>query len=68
MQHLAVDVQFVGFLDTLGLLDEIEIDLVPILLGPGIRLFQHLGKQLNLEQTSIVVAQAVTHLRYNVVK
>lgn len=51
-----------------GLLDEIEIDLVPILLGAGVRLFQHVGKQIELEQTSVVVAQDVTHLRYNVVK
>jgi dihydrofolate reductase len=28
-----------------GLLDEIQIDLVPILLGAGIRLFDHLGTE-----------------------
>ncbi|HEY0738630.1 MAG TPA: dihydrofolate reductase family protein [Herpetosiphonaceae bacterium] len=51
-----------------GLLDEIEIDLVPILLGSGVRLFEHLGGPIELEQTSVVVAKDVTHLRYNVVK
>lgn len=52
----------------LGLLDQIEIDLVPILLGTGVRLFEHLGRQIELEQTDVVVAKDVTHLRYNVVK
>lgn len=51
-----------------GLLDEIEIDLVPILLGNGVRLFDYLGGPIELEQTSAVVAKDVTHLRYTVVK
>ena len=51
-----------------GLLDEIEIDLVPILLGSGVRLFDHLGGPIDLEQTSVIVAKDVTHLRYTVVK
>jgi dihydrofolate reductase len=52
-----------------GLIDEIEIDLVPILLGSGIRLFDHLGPQpVSLEIARVIDAPGVTHLQYRVVK
>lgn len=52
-----------------GLLDEIHIDLVPVLLGAGIRLFDHLGtERIELEQTRVVEGSGVTHLRFRVVK
>ena len=52
-----------------GLLDEIHIDLVPLLLGAGIRLFDNLGATpIELEQTLVVDAPGVTHLRYRVVR
>jgi len=52
-----------------GLLDEIEIHLVPILLGDGIRLFDHLGDaQIELERTRVIESPSVTHLRFRVVK
>jgi dihydrofolate reductase len=52
-----------------GLLDEIHIDLVPVLLGDGIRLFEHLGTTpFELECTSVIEAPGVTHLTYRVVK
>ena len=52
-----------------GLLDEIQIDLVPVLLGGGVRLFEHLGTvPIELESTRVVHAQGVTHLKYRVVK
>jgi dihydrofolate reductase len=51
------------------LLDEIHIDLVPVLLGAGIRLFDNLGPEpIDLEITRVVEAPGVTHLRYAVVK
>lgn len=51
------------------LLDEITIDLVPVLLGEGIRLFEHLGTEpIELESTRVVEAPGVTHLRFRVVK
>jgi len=54
---------------TAGLLDEITIDLVPVLLGEGIRLFEHLGTEpIELESTRVVEAPGVTHLRFRVVK
>jgi dihydrofolate reductase len=52
-----------------GLLDEIHIDLVPVLLGGGIRLFDHLGTgPIELERVRVVEAPDVTHLTFRVVK
>ena len=52
-----------------GLVDEIDIDLAPVLLGAGIRLFDNLGAEpINLEITRVVEAPGVTHLRFRVVK
>jgi dihydrofolate reductase len=48
-----------------GLLDEILISIVPVLLGRGARLFDHLGSNPpRLEQTQAVEAPGVTHIRY----
>jgi dihydrofolate reductase len=53
----------------LGILDEIHIDLVPVLLGDGIPLFDHLGiGPVELEATSVIEAPGVTHLTFRVVK
>ena len=52
-----------------GLLDEIHIDLVPVLLGNGVRLFEHLGTEpIQLERTRVIEAPGVTHLTFRVVK
>lgn len=51
-----------------GLLDEVQIHLVPVLLGSGTRLFDHLGGSVRLEQVRVVDAPGVTHLRYRVVR
>jgi dihydrofolate reductase len=52
-----------------GLLDEIQIHLAPVLLGSGIRLFDHLGTEaIELEPLRVVDAPGVTHLRYRVVQ
>jgi dihydrofolate reductase len=52
-----------------GLLDEIQIDLLPVLLGAGIRLFDHLGDfPIELESTMMIESPGVTHLRFRVVK
>ena len=50
-----------------GLLDEIHIDLVPVLLGGGVRLFGGLEeRRRDLECTRVVESDGVTHLRYRV--
>jgi dihydrofolate reductase len=52
-----------------GLLDEIHVDLVPVLLGGGVRLFDHLGGgPIELEHTEVVEGAGVTHLTFRVVK
>jgi dihydrofolate reductase len=52
-----------------GLLDEIHLDLVPVLLGGGVRLFDHLGAgPIELESTRVVEGAGVTHLTFRVVK
>jgi dihydrofolate reductase len=52
-----------------GLIDEMQIHLVPALLGDGTRLFENLGAlELGLECTRAVKAPGVTHLAYRVVK
>ena len=49
-----------------GLIDEICVDIVPVVLGKGVSLF---GDEMpQLEQVEAVVGQGVTHLRYRVVK
>jgi dihydrofolate reductase len=53
----------------LGLMDEIHIDVAPLLLGGGVRLFDHLDIQpMELERIQVVDAPGVTHLAFRVVK
>lgn len=51
-----------------GLLEELQLHLVPVLLGDGVRLFeQPLGSGLReLEQVRVVESPTVTHLKYRV--
>jgi dihydrofolate reductase len=49
-----------------GLLDEIEIDVAPVLLHAGRRLFEDLAPGLELEQLRSVAAPGVTHVKYRV--
>ena len=49
-----------------GLLDELAIDLAPVLLGSGVRLFEHLDAPQALGDPRVTTAAGVTHLRYPV--
>ena len=52
-----------------GLLDEIQLHLVPVLLGDSIRLFDHLSTEpIELESTRVIQGAGVTHLTFRVVK
>ena len=50
-----------------GLLDQIHVDLVPVLLGEGIRFFDHLASgPVLLADPEVVEGTGVTHLMYRV--
>jgi dihydrofolate reductase len=52
-----------------GLLDEIHVDVVALLLGSGVRLFDHLaGTPTVLGNPTVIAGVGVTHLRYPVRK
>jgi dihydrofolate reductase len=52
-----------------GLIDEMQINVVPVLLRDGARLFDNLGDaELGLECIRALEAPGVTHLAYRVVK
>jgi dihydrofolate reductase len=49
-----------------GLVDEIQLNLVPVLLGDGVRLFGDLPGRIDLELLSVVGTDAATHVRFRV--
>ncbi|HEX6138938.1 MAG TPA: dihydrofolate reductase family protein [Candidatus Limnocylindria bacterium] len=51
-----------------GLLDELELHVVPLLLGGGARLFESLGPDVRLEPIRVVEGPGVAHLKYRVLK
>jgi dihydrofolate reductase len=52
----------------LGLMDEIHLDVAPILLGKGVRLFDHLDiDPISLERVHAIEAPGVTHMAFRVV-
>jgi dihydrofolate reductase len=51
-----------------GLIDEFTLSVVPFMLGGGTRLLENLGADLELQQTDVVPAPGVTHLKYRVVR
>jgi dihydrofolate reductase len=52
-----------------GKVDEIQVSVAPVLLGAGVRLFDHLGPDpIALEQVRVIESDGVTHLRYRVVR
>ncbi|HEX6229675.1 MAG TPA: dihydrofolate reductase family protein [Solirubrobacterales bacterium] len=52
-----------------GLLDEFWLNVVPVLLGDGARLFDNgAGAGANLEQVRVIEGPGVTHLKYRVAR
>lgn len=52
-----------------GLLDEMQIHLIPVLLGGGIRLFEDFDPEgIELRRASSIETPGATHLRFDVVK
>lgn len=52
-----------------GLVDEIYIDVAPVLLGGGVRLFDHPGaRPIELENIHVIEAPGVTHLGFRIIK
>jgi dihydrofolate reductase len=51
-----------------GLVDELELHIVPLLLAGGARLFDGVGPEVRLEQVRAVEAPGVTHVKYQVAR
>jgi dihydrofolate reductase len=52
-----------------GLLDEVHVDIVPVLLGGGVRMFDNLGPEhIELERIEIIEAPDVTHMTFRIIK
>jgi dihydrofolate reductase len=48
------------------LVDELQLHVVPVLLGDGVPLFDRTGPRIRLTKTRVIDAPNVTHLRYQV--
>jgi dihydrofolate reductase len=52
-----------------GLVDELVLQLAPVLLGAGTRLFDHIGRaQVELTRTRLIGSPFVTHIKFAVAK
>ena len=51
-----------------GLLDELQIHLVPLFLGGGVPLFEDVATPVELEPARVIASPTVTHLKYRLVK
>ena len=51
-----------------GVLDEIQVDLVPVLLGGGHRLFDLLPEKVELEIIKVIDTPDATHIRYRILR
>lgn len=50
-----------------GLVDEIQVHLIPVLFGSGTRLFEDLGAEhIHLETTQVMETPAAIHMRFRV--
>jgi dihydrofolate reductase len=49
-----------------GVLDEVQIHLIPVLLGRGRRLFDVLPAEIELDIAEVIDTPAATHVRYRI--
>jgi dihydrofolate reductase len=50
------------------LVDELQVHIAPMLLGGGVRLFDGLDPEIELETARVIESRLVTHVRFRVVK
>jgi dihydrofolate reductase len=51
------------------LADELQVDIMPVLLGNGLRLFEHISDQpVNLEKIKVLETPIRTSLHFRIVK
>lgn len=53
---------------SLGLIDELQLGIVPVLLGAGLRLFDQLDRQIELERVRMSEEASITYLHFRVIK
>jgi dihydrofolate reductase len=52
-----------------GLVDEVQVHLIPIMLGAGVRMWDDIGgKPIEFERTAVVATPQATHLRYRILR
>jgi dihydrofolate reductase len=49
-----------------GLLDELQINLIPVVLGEGLPFFDGIAHEVSLKGPEVIEGKGVTHLRYRV--
>jgi dihydrofolate reductase len=49
-----------------GLLDELQINLIPVVLGEGLPFFDGIAHEVSLEAPTVIEGNGVTHLRYGI--
>jgi dihydrofolate reductase len=49
-----------------GVLDELNINLIPVVLGKGRPFFDGIEREVDLEDPEVIEGQGVTHLRYKI--
>lgn len=49
-----------------GLLDELQINLIPVVLGEGLPFFDGIAREVSLDGPEVIEGNGVTHLRYRV--